>query len=92
MTNELQSENSSGSELQRKISRYQNSVQPKYSGKNEPGPNEIYINPHKKRGKSKTKIFEHAQNFLRQKKIIDAVNTEKMTPLDEYPEFGYDHD
>jgi hypothetical protein len=81
--------------LQDKISRHQNSVAPIYSPWKEPGPPKIYQKWHHSRRRhqmTKTELTDLAMHPEKRKIPKSEINNDTMTPLDEFPEFRYDHD
>ena len=68
-----------------KVKKYQNLKNISKIHKKEPGPPRIYINKHKSRPKTKNQVIQIYERWKTQK----ALNAEKPTPLDEYPEFTW---
>lgn len=65
-----------------KVKIYQNLKSISKTHKKEPGPPNIYINKHKSRSKTRAQVIAKYEQWKAQKEL----NTEKSTPLDDYPE------
>ena len=65
--------------------KYQNLKAISKTYKKEPGPPGIYNNKHKSRPQTKNQVIQIYERWKTQK----ALNAEKPTPLDEYPEFTW---